>query len=127
MGLQFENLVINNFKEICRLIPVDPQDIVMSGPFFQRPTQRQPGCQIDLLIQTRHHTLYVCEIKFRAGEITRQVVDEVEEKIKNFSFPRGFSVRPVLIHVNGANQSVMESQFFDRIIDFSEFFNAQMV
>lgn len=52
----------------------------------------------------------------------KQVVAEVEEKIKRLAYPRGYSIRPVLIHVNGVTQGVIESGHFDKIIDFSEFF-----
>ena len=90
----------------------------MTGPFFQRQTQRQKGCQIDLLIQTRHHTLYLCEIKFYGSEIKKQIVREVQEKIQRLALPRGSSIRPVLIHVNGVSSGVLEEDFFDHIIDF---------
>lgn len=122
MGFQFENLVLNNFKEVCQLLKIDISDIIMAGPFFQRKTKRNKGCQIDLLIQTRHQTLYICEIKFYASEIKSQVIDEIREKIDRLSCPRGFSIRPVLIHVNGVSKSVKEDEFFSHIIDFSSFF-----
>lgn len=35
-------------------------------------------------------------------------------------YPKGFSCRPVLIHVNGVSQDVIESDFFSNIIDFSQ-------
>ena len=123
MGFQFENLVHNNRKEIFKILQIDMQDIIAAGPFFQRQNQRVKGCQIDFLIQTKFHTLYLCEIKFHASEVKRSVVDEVEEKIRRLSIPHGYSIRPVLIHVNGVSQSVIESGLFTHIIDFSEFFH----
>lgn len=123
MGFQFENLVLNNFKEVCQLLKIDIRDIVMAGPFFQRKTKRKKGCQIDLLIQTRQQTLYLCEIKFYASEIKSQVIEEVKEKIERLSYPRGFSIRPVLIHVNGVSRGVKNDEMFSQIIDFSSFFN----
>jgi hypothetical protein len=38
-------------------------------PFFQRRTLVQAGCQIDLAIQTRFNTVYVCEIKLSTSEL----------------------------------------------------------
>jgi len=122
MGLQFENLVINNLKILCQILNIDLIEITNAGPFFQRATKRQKGAQVDLLIQTRHNTLYVCEIKFSTNEIKRSVITEMEKKIKNLSVPKGFSIRPVLIHVNGVSQAVKESELFNDIVDFSEFF-----
>jgi uncharacterized protein len=121
MGLQFENLVLNNRFELLRILKIDPTELIMMGPFFQKPTLRQKGCQIDLLIQTKY-SLYVCEIKFHFSEISKKVTDDVEQKIKRLSCPRGYSIRPVLIHVNGISPQVQHSGFFNKIIDFSEFF-----
>lgn len=41
--------------------------------------------------------------------------------LKDLEIPRGFSVRPILIHVNGVDVAVTNSGFFARVIDFSEF------
>lgn len=122
MGLQFENLVINNLKSLCKILRIDLLEITNAGPFFQRSTQRQKGCQIDLMIQTRHNTLYICEIKFSTSEIKSSVIEEMEKKIKSLSFPKGFSIRPVLIHVNGVSQAIKESEIFNDIVDFSDFY-----
>lgn len=122
MGLQFENLVMNNLKKLSEILRIDISDISNAGPFFQRKTQRMKGCQIDLLIQTKHNTLYVCEIKFSSSEVKSSVIEEMEKKIESLSIPKGVSVRPVLIHVNGVSQAIRESDVFNDIIDFSQFF-----
>lgn len=124
MGLQFENLVINNLKTLCKILRIDMLEVSNAGPFFQRATKRQKGCQIDLMIQTKHNTLYICEIKFSSSEIRNSVVEEMGKKIKYLASPKGLSIRPVLIHVNGVSQSVMESEVFNDIVDFSQFLEA---
>lgn len=123
MGLQFENLVLNNLKKLLEILRINPSEVSNVGPFFQRKTQRMKGCQIDLLIQTRHNTLYVCEIKFSSSEVKSSVIEEMEKKIESLSVPKGVSVRPVLIHVNGVSQLIRESEVFNDIVDFSQFFN----
>ncbi len=123
MGLQFENLVLNNLKKLLEILRVSPSEVSNAGPFFQRKTQRMKGCQIDLLIQTRHNTLYVCEIKFSSSEVKSSVIEEMEKKIESLSIPKGVSIRPVLIHVNGVSQLIRESEVFNDIVDFSQFFN----
>lgn len=92
----------------------------MDGPFFQKSTNRQPGCQIDYMIQMRFHNLYLCEIKFSKNPIDKKVIEEVEEKRKRLIAPRHFSIRPVLIHVNGVDQSVLDEGYFDKVIDFGQ-------
>jgi len=50
------------------------------------------------------------------------VINEVEEKIKRLKRSKGFSCRPILIHVNGVTEQLEDSDYFAKIIDFSEFF-----
>jgi uncharacterized protein len=122
MGLQFENLVINNLKSLCKILRIEMLEIANAGPFFQRATQRQKGCQIDLMIQTKYNTIYICEIKFSTSEVKPSVIEEMEKKIENMAAPKGVSIRPVLVHVNGISQAIRESEIFNDIVDFSMFF-----
>lgn len=121
MGLQFENLVISNLPRLCELLNIDIHTVEKAGPFFQKKNQKQKGCQIDLLIQVKFGTLYLCEIKFYLSEVGKQVVNDVKNKIGRLARPKGYSIRPILIHVNGVTQGVRESGVFDKIIDFSDF------
>lgn len=120
MALQFENLVLKNRFKIFEILGINPADIICDNPFFQRKTARQPGCQIDYMIQTRLNALIVCEIKFSIKEVPTNIIQEVQTKLDKIAKPKGFSCFPVLIHVNGVNESVIESGFFYRIIDFSQ-------
>ncbi len=120
MGLQFENLVMNNRRYIHKRLRLSPDDIVAENPFFQRSGSRQQGCQIDYMIQTRTNILYICEIKFSRNEIKKEIIKEVSTKIDRLVVPRGFSYCPVIIHVNGVSDSVIDSNYFTEIIDFSD-------
>jgi AAA+ ATPase superfamily predicted ATPase len=125
IGLQFENLVLNNREFIWKKLNINPEDIVSDNPFFQRKTAKVAGCQVDYLIQTRLNTLYACEIKFSKQEIKYDIISEVQEKLKKLSLPRGFSYFPVLIHVNGVSESVIDAGYFLECIDFSESLHLQ--
>lgn len=120
LGLQFENLVLSSRLYIHEKLEISESNIVSSNPFFQRKTSKTQGCQIDYMIHTRFNTLYICEIKFSKNEIDGDVVKEVEQKISALKKPKGFSCRPVLIHVNGVKDEVLESGFFANIISFAE-------
>lgn len=123
MGLQFENLVAHNFKAVWKSLNLSGEDVIMDGPFFQTSTNKHLGCQIDYMIQTRFHNLYVCEIKFSKDPVGTKVIEEMEEKIKRLKTPKRFSIRPVLIHVNGVEESVLDERYFDKVIDFSQLLN----
>jgi len=120
MGLQFENLVVHNRQMIWKILGIEVSDIIMDGPFFQTHTKVRPGCQIDYLIQTRFQTLYLCEIKFSKSLVGTTIIEEVERKRMRLVFPKHCSIRPVLIHVNGIEESVKDTRYFDKIIDFGQ-------
>jgi uncharacterized protein len=120
LGYQFENLVLNNLTKIVTLLQIPPQEIVTAGPYLQTENLQRQKCQIDLMIQTKFHQLYLCEVKFSRSEMTNAVIAEIKEKIQRLDTPRMFSIRPVLVHINGVADSVQEAEFFSRIIDFSE-------
>jgi uncharacterized protein len=42
----------------------------------------------------------------------------MKNKIENLKMPRYISCRPVLIHVNGVSDEVIQSGYFANIVDF---------
>ncbi len=119
IALQFENLLMHSRHQLLGKIGVPLDEVVYDNPYFRRATKRAPGVQIDYMVQTRYKTIYMCEVKFSQQRIGSTVVDEVQKRLLDLRPPRGFSVRPVLIHVNGVTPSVVESEFFATILDFS--------
>ena len=120
MGLQFQNLVLNNQIEVLKKLEIPVEDVLFIDSFFQKKTKTVAGCQIDLLIQTKYNCLFICEIKFSKTEIASNIISEVQKKIDSLKMPKNFSYRPVLIHVNGVEDSVSEERYFDKVIDFSQ-------
>lgn len=120
IGLQFENLVLNNRRLIYQALHIKPEEIITANPFYQNKTHRSPGCQIDFMIQTKFGSLYICEIKFSKNVIGEFVIDEVQKKIDSLVFPKGYSCRPVLIHVNGVSRDVVDRDYFTNIVDIAE-------
>lgn len=118
MGLQFENLVLKNRSYIKECLHISPEEVISDNPFFQRKSGRYSGCQIDYLIQTKFGGLYICEAKFSKHPIAPTIINEVQKKLDSLHYPKGFSCRPILIHVNGVQEEVIDSGFFAKIIDF---------
>lgn len=52
--------------------------------------------------------------------MTKSVVGEVNQKIDRLTLPKSISIRPVLIHVNGVEDSILDMGYFDKIIDFEQ-------
>ena len=49
------------------------------------------------------------------------MVDDVKEKIKNLSAPKGYGVIPVLLYVGELSEKVIDSGFFYKMIDLEEY------
>jgi len=121
MGLQFENLVLNNRSLVLEALGIRLEDVVSHNPYCQRKTARSEGCQIDYMIQTKFNNLFVCEIKFSTKPVEPTVIKEVRTKISRLILPKGFSCWPVLVHVNGVSESVEDAGYFSKIIDFGRY------
>lgn len=123
LGFQLENLLLKNRPLLYRALGIHPQDIVADNPYQQRATKRTKGCQIDYLIQTYSHTLFVCEIKMRRRELGLEVIDEIKAKMDLLALPKGFGVCAVLIHLGPISDALLSSRFFFRIIDIADLAN----
>ena len=121
IGLQLEQLLLQNRNALLRSIGINPADIIASGPFRQSKSTTKAGCQIDFLIQTTTKNLFVCEFKFKRRELGADVISEVQDKVTALKVPRGFAVIPVLFHIGGVSINVATSDYFYRIIDISGF------
>ena len=121
MGLQFENLVLNNLKKLCSLIGLDGRLVTSAAPYVRRPGKTTPGVQIDLLVQTPK-SVYLVEIKRRA-RISSAIEDEVQEKVRRLRVPRGTSVRTVLVYDGTIAPEVEENGYFDYLVPLESFFN----
>jgi AAA+ ATPase superfamily predicted ATPase len=125
MGLQIENLLLVNRRQVLQAIGVHPQDVLLDNPFLQHGTKSQEGVQIDYLVQSATKTLYLCEFKFNRNELKSDVIKDVQTKKDKLYVPKGFSICPVLFHFGGVSESVIDSQFFYKIVDISDFLGEQ--
>lgn len=120
MGFQVESLLLTNREFLFQALGIDPADVVRDNPFFQTPTTRRKGCQIDYLIQLRSNTLILCEFKFSKSELSSSVLAEIEGKCKALAAPKSFGKAPALFHIGGVSPKIAESPLFYRIIDLGE-------
>lgn len=117
-GLAFENLVINNFRELLPRLGLERSLVTSAAPFRKGREARGSGVQIDLLLQT-NRSVYVIEVKRRA-EIGHAVVDEVDEKIARIKRRRGISYKTALVYDGHLSKAVEADGYFDATIDIRE-------
>lgn len=119
-GLQFENLILNNYKELLHLAGLPTSEVVQLGPYFQSGTKVKSSVQIDCLVQCRRNVLHIFEIKSGA-HLGSHLIDEAIKKEKQLKVPRGFSVRHHLVYLGELSENLRESDFFDTMISFERF------
>ena len=119
LGLAFENLVVNNCRELIPLLNLKGSLITSAAPYRRNGTsgpRGRKGCQIDLLVQTRR-TVCVVEVK-RRREIDREIIREVDEKVRAIARPAGVSARAALVYCGHLAPIVEADGYFDAIIPF---------
>lgn len=121
MGLQLEQLLLQNRNLLTKALGVQKLDIVSDGPYRQTKTTTKRGCQIDYLVQTITQNLFVCEFKFKRTELGNEIIEQMRNKINALKVPRGFACIPVLLHLGGVTSSVAIDEYFYRIINIAEF------
>lgn len=72
------------------------------------------------MIQTSFRSLYICEFKFSQQLVGKSVIGEVQKKMHSMQVPKGFSLWPVLVQVNGVQDEVVNGGFFAKIINFGD-------
>ena len=117
MGLQFENLIVNNAMEVVRFLGIGNATVESAAPYRNTRSDKKgvrKGCQIDLLVQTPR-TAYVVEVK-RRNEIGPEIEDEVMERMKRLPLRKGMSKRPALVYDGHLAPVVEASGFFSAIV-----------
>ena len=114
MGLQFENLVLNNMASIAPRIGLVGKSVESAAPYFRSGRKSGNGVQIDYLVQLPRCT-YVVEIK-RTRTLGKSVEDEVQRKVERLKLPRDRSVKTVLVYAGALDPTVEEDGFFDYLV-----------
>lgn len=117
MGLQFENLIVNNAMDITGRLGIGNSTVLSAAPYRNARHSRDgksKGCQIDLLVQTRK-AAYVVEVK-RKNRIGPEIEDEVADKMRRLPLRPGMGRRPVLVYAGELSKAVEADGFFDVII-----------
>ena len=118
MGLQFENLVLNNFQALARRIGLVGKCVESVAPYFRRGRASGDGVQIDMLVQLPK-SVYLIEVK-RMNRIPVSVEQEVQRKIDRLPLKKGMSVKTVLVYDGELAPELEEDGFFDHLVDMDE-------
>lgn len=116
MGLAFENLVVNHARELLPLLGMRGVLATSVSPWRRRGTTGRKGVQIDLLARGRR-VACVVEVK-RRRELGREIIDEVDEKVRAVKWPEGMAVRTALVYEGRLSPGVEADGYFDAMVPF---------
>ncbi len=114
MGLQFENLALNNFPTLAATIGLAGKSVDSVAPYFRRGGKSGEGVQIDMLVQLPK-CVYVVETK-RKTAIGLETEAEVQRKIDRLAIPKNKSVKTVLVYDGALAPELEEDGFFDFLV-----------
>lgn len=116
MGLQFENLVLNNLPAVLKAMELAGKIVVSAAPFRCVRSERG-GVQVDLLVQTES-TAWIVEIR-RKGELGQEIARELAQKVARLPVRDGVSVRTALVYDGRLTQGLAACDTVDRLISAS--------
>ena len=122
LGYAFERMSRKNHKLFAKILGFESVNYKY-GTYFSRATNsKQPGYQIDLIYERDDSVYTICEIKYQQSKTTVQVIEEFEKKLNLFKKPQKKTIHKVLITASGAEETLIKSGYFDRIITLKDIF-----
>jgi len=116
LGLAFENLVVNHYRELLPFLHLEDALVYSAAPYSRRANKAERGFQVDLLLQTRKSQCVV-EIK-RQRHIGSGVIQEVADKVNRIRHAPDCSVRSALVFEGCLADDVVADGYFDALIPF---------
>lgn len=114
LGLQFENLILGNVPALLPLLGFGNTLLLSAAPYKNARRTGGRGVQIDLLLQA-NRSICIVEIK-RKREIGREIIAEVDAKVRALRVAGGKSIRTALVYEGHLHPGVEADGYFDRIV-----------
>jgi len=102
-GLCFEQFVRDHAELVAGALGHEFRD---SGTYWQRPTKRKPGVQIDVVIGCTDGVTLICECKWSRNKAGLDAVEGVRKRSTLFPNSRGDTLKLVLVSAGGVSRDV---------------------
>jgi hypothetical protein len=110
LGTLFEQFVRDHATIIAKKFGYT-NEIQKIGSYWQHPTKRKKGVQIDLVIEFIDHTTFICECKWKGKSKTgMEAVSELRQKAKLYPNKNNHTLKCVLIASGGVTQPVLKQK-----------------
>ncbi len=121
-GFAFERFCRANHRLIAKILGFEAVKYKYGAYFNRAINSEVPGFQIDLIFARDDKVYTVCEIKYLQTSVSKKVVGEFEKKLELLKPNKNISIHRVLITANGAEDSLINAHYFDRILVLEDFF-----
>ena len=123
LGFSFERYCQSQHKRIATCLGFSGVTYEF-GPFFNREVEAEkPGFQIDLVFERQDRVITLCEIKYLKNPADKSVIRDFEQKLDLFKKAckkSSYTIQKILISAEGAEDSVIHSGYFDRILKLED-------
>jgi hypothetical protein len=82
----------------------------------------QLGVQVDLAFERTDNVFSLIEIKYYDKPVEISIVKEFSDRLQKLQLDKKFSIEKILISPFGATKSVIDSHFFDYVVDAQDIF-----
>ena len=120
-GISFEHFVQDHAATVVSSAGFKG-DIKRVGSFWQKPTKRKKGVQIDLLIECNDQTMLVCECKWSRKRVGVDTVSALRKRMKLFPNIRNHTLKPVIVATGGVTSVVLKEKDVS-VVTIDDFFN----
>ena len=86
-------------------------------PYFRKEDK---AFQIDLIYKRADKVIVLCEVKYHNQAINSKIIPEIERKIALLPIPQDHSLEKALITVNGIDDALRNSEYFDYVLDVKD-------
>ena len=118
-GLSFERFVWDHAHIVASRLGFDLTEV---GSFWQRPTKRKQGVQVDLLIGCTDSITLLCECKWSRRPVGMESVHELLRKVALFSNRSRHTLKPVLVAAGGVTRPVRQETGIE-IMELTDFWS----
>jgi hypothetical protein len=116
-GFAFEIFCFNNWRVLAKILDIE-NFIRKVGPIYSV----QLGVQVDLAFERTDNVFSLIEIKYYDKPVEISIVKEFSDRLQKLQLDKKFSIEKILISPFGATKSVIDSHFFDYVVDAQDIF-----
>ncbi len=119
-GIAFEHFVHDHSEIVVEKSGYEGA-IKQNGSYWQYPTKRKQGFQIDLLIECQDKTTLVCECKWSRKKTGMDAVTELRKNIELYPNLQRHTLKPVIVASGGVTKTVLKEKDI-AIVTLEDFF-----